>query len=170
MKHNWANAYQNLCSIRSLYSIRPKKCKCKIDYYLLIFTGQCPVSVPTIISSTSSEDVCRVVSQKSLSYTCNNDDLVLVWSSSIFTGGSVSVAAGLATVPPSLTGGSGVTVMITNDDNTTCIRSDLTFNGSLLMLRSLLNGVTLSCTDPVGPPNSTIIEIPSKDSNVFVIL
>ena len=129
-------------------------------------TGQCPVSVPTIISSTSSEDACRVVSQKSLSYTCNNDNLVLVWDGSIFSGGSVSVTAGIATATPTLTGGSEVTVMITNEGNTSCLRSDLTFNGSLPMLRSLLNGVTLSCTDPDGPPNSTTIVIPSKNNTV----
>ena len=126
--------------------------------------------MPTIISSTSSEDVCRVVSQKSLSYTCNNDNVVLVWDSSVFSGGTIAVSAGLPTAPPALTGGSGVTAMITNDGNTSCLRSDLTFNGSLPMLTSLLNGKTLSCTDPVGPPDSTTIVIPSKDNNVFFIL
>ena len=62
-------------------------------------TGQCTVSTVTIVSSSSSDDVCAVVSQETLSYTCTNSGGVLIWSSTVWTGmiGALNVTAG---VPP----------------------------------------------------------------------
>ena len=38
----------------------------------------------TIVSSSSSDDICRVVSQETLTYTCNIDNIALTWRSSVF--------------------------------------------------------------------------------------
>ena len=122
--------------------------------------GQCPVSVPTIVSSSSSDDICRVVSQETLTYTCNNDDNVLTWSSSVFDGGTFAVVAAVPVPAPSSTV-SGVTFNESNNNDGSCLNSTLTFNGTLTSLTAL-NGVTLICTSTGENPSSITIMIPSK--------
>ena len=59
--------------------------------------GQCPVTTPIIVSSSSSDDICAVVTQETLRYTCNNDHFILFWYSSVFSG-NINVVAGSTTV------------------------------------------------------------------------
>ena len=121
--------------------------------------GQCPVSVPTIVSSSSSDDICRVISQETLTYTCNNDDNDLVWRSSVFSNDFVVAAGAVATLPSSTI--SGVTFAENNNNNVSCLNSTLTLSGNLTSLTAL-NGVTLSCTAGGETPSSVTIMIPSK--------
>ena len=106
-------------------------------------TGQqCTVDTETIVSSSSSDDVCAVVSTETLSYTCTNNDNDLSWSSTVWNG-TLTVVAGASPVIPMLNA-NGVTLMESNNNNATCLSSTLTFNGSLEDL-SLLNSATLFC-------------------------
>ena len=122
-------------------------------------TGQCPVSVPTIVSSSSSDDICRVVSQETLTYTCNNGDNDLTWRSSVFANDFV-VVAGSSIPAPSLTV-SGVTITENNNGDGNCLNSTLTFNGNRTSLTAL-NGATLGCTSTGQTPSSVTIMVPSK--------
>ena len=120
--------------------------------------GQCPVSVPTIVSSSSSDDICRVLSQETLTYTCNNDGSTIAWSSSVFDSSYAVVVGVMVSIPSSTV--SGVTFTENSNNDATCLKSTLTFSGNLTSL-SALNGVTLSCTS-TGGSSSVAIMIPSK--------
>ena len=120
-------------------------------------TGQCTVSTETIVSSSSSDDVCAVVTTGTLSYTCTNNDNDLSWSSTVWTG-ALTVVVGISPAIPALNI-SGVTLMESNDNNATCLSSTLTFNGSSSNL-SLLNNSTLSC-GVLAAKVSTPIIVPS---------
>ena len=124
------------------------------------FTGQCPSSL--VVQRIISEEVCQVISHNSLSYTCNDETGVLLWTSSLYNDStSVAVFAGHMPIIPSLTV-SGVGMMIDTTGNSTCVRSVLTFNGSLMSLTAL-NGATLSCGNITNTvPDSTTIVVPSK--------
>ena len=121
--------------------------------------GQCPVSVPTIVSSSSSDDICRVVSQETLTYTCNNDNVALTWRSSVFDSDVNVIAGSMVSLPSSTI--SGVTFTENNNNNVSCLNSTMTFSGNLTSLTAL-NGVTLSCTAGGETPSSVTIMIPSK--------
>ena len=123
--------------------------------------GQCPVSVPTIVSSSSSDDICRMVSQETLTYTCNNDENALVWRSSVFSNDFIVIVGAMVSAP-SLTV-SGVTFTEINNNDVTCLNSTLTFSGTLTSLTTL-NGVTLNCTYPGETSSSVTIMIPSKQA------
>ena len=120
-------------------------------------SGQCPVSAPTIVSSP--DDICRVVSQGSLSYTCTNNGLFLTWTSSVWSGSLNIVASTTAVVPPLNV--TGVTLMENNNNNATCLSSTLTFNGTFSNLAQL-NGVMLTCSDPSAPTDTITIVVPRK--------
>ena len=126
-------------------------------YLLSFFTGQCPSSL--VVQRIISEEVCQVISQNSLSYTCNDETSVVFWTSSLFNG-SITGAAGSMPGIPSLTV-SGVGMMVDTTGNSTCVRSVLTFNGSLMSLTAL-NGATLSCGNITSVLDSTSIVVPSK--------
>ena len=82
------------------------------------------------------------------------------WNSSLFTG-SILVSAVLAPVLPSLIV-SGVGIMVDTTGNTTCVRSVLTLNGSVMSLTAL-NGATLTCSTIANYVlDSTTIVVPSK--------
>ena len=123
--------------------------------------GQCPVSVPTIVSSSSSDDICLVVSQETLNYICISDDNALVWRSSVFSNDFI-VVVGVSVITPSSTV-SGVTFTQNNNNDATCLNSTLTFSGNLTSLTTL-NGVTLNCTSTGETPSSVTIMIPSKQA------
>ena len=128
-------------------------------YMISCSAGQCPVSVPTIVSSSSSDDICQVVSQETLTYTCINDDNVLIWRSSVFANNIIVAAEAMVTLPSSTI--SGVTFTENNNNNVSCLNSTMTFSGNLTSLTAL-NGVTLSCTAGGETPSSVTIMIPSK--------
>ena len=119
-------------------------------------TGQCTVSTETIVSP---DDVCAVVTQETLSYTCINNDNDLTWTSTVWTGG-LTVVVGVSPAIPALVNISGVTLMETNNNNNTCLSSTLTFNGSLSALTQL-NSATLFCGVGANQVNTSII-VPSK--------
>ena len=124
--------------------------------------GQCPVSAPTIVSSSSSDDICRVVSQETLTYTCNNDDNDLTWTSSVFDSDYVVIITPFslpASIPSSTV--SGVNFTENNNNDGSCLNSTLTFSGNLTSLTAL-NGVALNCTDHGVTPSSVTFMIPSK--------
>ena len=121
--------------------------------------GQCPVSVPTIVSSSSSDDICRVVSQETLTYTCNNDDNDLTWRSSVFDSDFNVIAGSMGSLPSSTV--SGVTIAENNNGDGSCLNSTLTFSGNLTSLIAL-NGVPLRCTATGQTSSSVTIMIPSK--------
>ena len=127
-------------------------------------TGQCTVSTETIVSSSSSDDVCAVVSQETLSYTCTNNDDALSWTSTAWTGG-LNVILGVSPVLPILNI-NGVTLMESNNNNNTCISSTLTFSGSLAALTQL-NSATLSCGVGLNQVNISII-VPSELMRTFI--
>ena len=87
-----------------------------IDNYVnyVYMTGQCTVSTETIVSSSSSDDVCAVVSTETLSYTCTNNDVVISWYSTVWNSNLI-VAFGSSTTIPALNvngqSGAGVTQM-----------------------------------------------------------
>ena len=118
---------------------------------------QCPVSVPTI--STSNDDLCQVVFQGLLSYTCTNDIGALAWSSDLFSS-SINVQAGSPVNLPSVTV-NGVTLMVTENNNTTCFNSTLTFTGNLSSLTAL-DDRTLSCFFSGDPTDTITISVPSE--------
>ena len=101
-----------------------------------------------------------MISQNSLSYTCNDETSVVLWTSSSFNGSITGVAV-FTQVFLSLTV-SGVGMMINTTGNSTCVRSVLTFNGSLMSLTAL-NGATLTCSNITNSVlESTTIVVPSK--------
>ena len=128
------------------------------DLLMYCSAGQCPVSVPTIVSSSSSDDICRVVSQETLTYTCNHDNIALTWRSSVFD--DFNVVVGASPPAPSSTV-SGVTITENNNNDAACLNSTLTFSGNLTSLTAL-NGVTLNCTSGGQTPSSVTIMVPSK--------
>ena len=110
-----------------------------------VCTGQCPVSAPTIVSSSSSENVvCTVVTQGILRYICNNDNII-VWSSSVISG-TIAVAATSATGPIPIQNATGVTLVENDNNNAMCLNSTLTFTGTVADLEQL-NGAVLNCAD-----------------------
>ena len=119
----------------------------------------------TIVSSSSSDDVCAVVTLGTLSYTCTNSGGVLIWSSTVWIGmiGALNVTAGVPPRPPvPMLNINGVTLMESNNNNMTCISSTLTFNGSLSALTQL-NSATLFCGVGLNQVNISII-VPSKNT------
>ena len=84
-------------------------------------TGQCTVSTETIVSSSSSDDVCAVVSTETLSYTCTNDANVLIWSSTVWSS-TLNVVVGSSPPIPALNA-NGVTLMESDNNNVTCLSS-----------------------------------------------
>ena len=125
-------------------------------------TGQCTVSTETIVSSSSSDDVCAVVSTETLSYTCTNNDDVVSWSSTVWNG-NLNVVVGISSTiivgsspPIPALNANGVTLMESNNNNATCLSSTLTFSGSLVDL-SLLNKATLFCGVSSAQVSTTII-------------
>ena len=124
----------------------------------MYITGQCTVSTETIVSSSSSDDVCAVVSTETLSYTCTNNDNDLTWSSTVWSG-PLSVVLGISPAIPALNI-NGVTLMESNNNNATCLSSTLTFNGNLSDL-TLLNNATLFC-GLLAAQVSTPIIVPGK--------
>ena len=116
---------------------------------------------PTIVASSNS-DVCRVVSQRSLSYTCYNQDLALTWTSSVWSGSfSVSAFDKGSVLVPALNV-TGVTLMDTHKSLLTCLVSTLTFTGHLSALTQL-NGVMLNCSNEANhDQDSVFIIVPSK--------
>ena len=141
----------HLC-IAILFSVR---------WMICCSAGQCPVSVPTIVSSSSSDDICQVVSKETLTYTCNNDGASIVWTSSVFDGNYAVVVGVPVSIPSSTV--SGVTFTENNNNDATCLNSTLTFSGNLTLLTAL-NGITLSCTTSGQTPSSVTIMIPSKQA------
>ena len=129
------------------------------DLLITCSAGQCPVSVPTIVSSSSSDDICRVVSQESLTFTCVNDGGALFWRSSVFNA-DFTVVVGASVPAPSSTV-SGVAFTESNNNDATCLNSTMTFSGNLASLTAL-NGVTLNCSSPEETPSFVTIMIPSK--------
>ena len=117
--------------------------------FCIIYTGQC--LVPAIVSS-SSDDLCQVISQGSLSYTCRDQDAV-IWTSSVWTN-AITVITGVPPAIPQLNV-AGVSLMENHYINGSCIHSTLTFNESLTSLAAL-NGAILTCgvspDDPVTIP------------------
>ena len=133
---------------------------CMLSVAILCTTGQqCLVTKPTIVSSSSSDDVCAVVTQETLRYTCNNDNVVLVWSSSVFSGTISVVATG--TTGPLPMPATGVTLTENDNDNTMCLNSTLTFTGTVSDLEQL-NGVVLTCDDGAGLTDNVTIVIPGE--------
>ena len=137
-----------------------------------IYTGQCTVSTETIVSSSSSDNVCAVVSTETLSYTCTNNDNDLTWTSTEWTGDLTVRAGGSAVIP--MLNINGVTLMESNIDNETCVSSTLTFSGSLSAL-TLLNNATLFCgassaqvSTPISVPGK--IDARQESSSVFIIV
>ena len=107
----------------------------------------CSVSVPTIVASSSSNDVCRVAhGLGSLSYTCTDKGIlqVLTWSSSLWSG-SFGVNALRPPALPTLNV-AGVTLKQNDNSNLYCLSSTLTFTGNLSALTQL-NGTTIHCAD-----------------------
>ena len=110
---------------------------CMLSVAILCTTGQqCPVTKATIVSSSSSDDICAVtlvyhrstgVSQETLRYTCTN----------------------------------GVTLTESDNDNTTCLNSTLTFTGAVADLEQL-NGAVLTCDDGTGLTDNVTIVIPGE--------
>ena len=132
----------------------------KVDDLLIYCSaGQCPVSVPTIVSSSSSDDICRVVSQETLTYTCNHAGSTIVWSSSVFDANYAVVVGVQLSIPSSTV--SGVTFTENNNNNAACLNSTLNFSGNLTSLTAL-NGVTLNCTSGGVTPSSVTIMVPGK--------
>ena len=129
-------------------------------------TGQCTVSTETIVSSSSSDDVCAVVTQGTLSYTCTNNDNDLTWTSTVWTG-PLSVLVGVSPILPMLNI-NGVTLMENNNNNMTCLSSTLTFNGSIMALTQL-NNATLFCGVGANQVDTSII-VPSKNTRKIFIL
>ena len=115
--------------------------------------------MPTIVSSSSSNDICRVVSQETLTYICINDNNNLVWVSSVFDANYAVVVGVTVSIPSSTV--SGVTFTEINNNDATCVNSTMTFSGNLTSLTAL-NGVTLRCTTAGQIPSSVTIVIPSK--------
>ena len=122
---------------------------CMVCEFRIIYTGQC--AVPTIVSS-SSDDLCQVISQGSLSYTCRDLNAV-IWTSSVWTN-AITIIAGVPPAIPQLNV-AGVSLMENHYINGSSIHSTLTFNGSLTSLAAL-NGAMLTCgvspDDPVTIP------------------
>ena len=88
-----------------------------------------------------------MLAQETLRYTCNNDNVALIWSSSVFSGTISVVATGTTgTLPMPAT---GVTLTENDNNNTTCLNSTLTFTGTVADLEQL-NGAVLTCTDGTG--------------------
>ena len=123
------------------------------------------ISANYIVSSSSSDDICAVLAQETLSYICNNDNLVIVWSSSAFSG-DINVVASTTTGPLPMPA-TGVTLVENDNNNATCLNSTLTFTGTVADLEQL-NGAVLTCDDSTGVTDSVTIVIPSEN-NVDVI-
>ena len=100
-----------------------------------------------------------VVTQETLRYTCNNDNLFLVWSSSVFSSPINVVARGTTGIQPMPA--TGVTLVENDNDNTMCINSTLTFTGTVADLEQL-NGAVLNCDD--GLTDSITIVIPGENN------
>ena len=122
--------------------------------------GKCPVSRPTITSS--SDGICRVMSQglRALNYTCTNNNVFLTWSTSAWTGDLKVSTSGMAPSIPALNFG-GVTLTEKNMYNNNCLFSTVTFTGTLSNLKQL-NEVVLTCADPLGETDKVTIVVPSK--------
>ena len=120
----------------------------------------CTVSTPTIVASSNS-DVCRVVSQRSLSYTCTNNGLALTWTSSVWSGSFSVFVLDKESVP--VLNVTGVTLMENTNNNIilTCLSSTLTFTGNLSALTQL-NGAMLNCREKADQ-DSIVIIVPSKN-------
>ena len=103
--------------------------------------------MPTI---SQSSDPCL------LSYTCTNDLAALSWSSDLFNA-DINIQAGSPVTLPSVTV-SGVTLMVTDNNSTSCLSSTLTLTGNL----PALHGRTLSCSFPGDPTDTVTIAVPSE--------
>ena len=98
-----------------------------------------------------------------MSYTCNDPDHVLIWSSPIIAG-DFTITYLSSETAPTLTV-NGVNAMETHTNASTCINSTLTFTGHNL---KALNGVVLNCrfttTDTM-----INISIPREYCSLFIV-
>ena len=78
----------------------------------------------------------------------------------MWTGQIIASAGSTPSIPPLTV--SGVTLMESDNGDSSCLVSNLTFNGTLSALEAL-NGATLSCDAHEKPPDSITIVIPSED-------
>ena len=133
------------------------------------YTGQCPVSAPTIVSSSSSVDVCsqmssgltrRQISQSSLSLTCINDNIYLRWNGSIWTSQLIVSTDGESSPPQAISDGVILTENHYVNTTSTCFTSTVTVTGNLTALRAL-DGVTVICGDLDEAFDTSTIMIPS---------
>ena len=117
------------------------------------------------------------MSTGTLSYTCTNNDNLLVWSSTVWTTDLNIIIYVSPAIPPINVIGlspAGITQMQSSNNNATCIASTLTFNGSLEDL-TLLNNATLFCGHLDVQDCITII-VPGKidarqvSSRVFIMI
>ena len=148
-------ACECISNTRALYIASGWYCTCTVS------AGQCPVSMPTVVSSSSSDDICAVVTQRTLRYTCNSNNNLLIWSSSVFSGTINVLASGTTCLVPMPA--NGVTLTENDNNNATCLNSTLTFTGTVADLEQL-NGVVLTCTDGTGLTDSVTIVIPGKST------
>ena len=129
--------------------------------------GQCPVlaASPTIISS-SSDNVCQIISQGLLSYSCTSNYLALIWTSSVWAGSDITVSKSyMKPTLPSLNV-NGVTLTENAKSNgETYLTSTLTFHGTLFNLAKL-NGTVLNCRDLMQNAVFTI-EVPETGKLLF---
>ena len=114
---------------------------------------------PTITSNV----ICQVSPPPSqgppwgVSYTCNDPGNIVFWTGSFFPGEeTVSTSSGNINFND---GDSGVNIMESHTNDTTCINSTLILTGNNL---TVLNGATLNCRGTGGTDMITII-IPSKN-------
>ena len=124
----------------------------------------CSVSVPTIVASSSLDDICHVAhGQGSLRYTCTDSGFlqVLTWSSSLWGG---SFNSGKATIPTLNVG--GVTLKENNNRNLHCLSTTLTFTGNLSSLAQL-NGGTINCRDKGNRQDNVSIDVPQLSKNDY---
>ena len=122
-------------------------------------TGRCTVSSPTITTTATSSsnmdtDVCHMVSQGSLSYTCTINGSCLFWNSSLFSPFNL-----VATVNPHETRTvNGRNFTVTHNGNETCLVSIMLINASLVSLTQLnRSSIRCSSCDKASVSTVTII-------------
>ena len=130
-----------------------------ILFHFSIIGNDC-VAVPTIINSS---DVCRVVSHGSLSFTCKNNGNSLFWKCVVFGDSAIIVIRDSTThIPEPNVAGLTLTENYTyNAEGLGCIKSTLTFAGSLDILQTL-NGLVINCDDTASDTDNATIVIPSE--------